>query len=44
LSKYLAQKYPNSFSLNTEELRALRYFLDESKLKTLGTDGTTETL
>jgi hypothetical protein len=28
LSKYLAQKYPNSFSLNTEERRALRYFLN----------------
>src|ERR1700733_7995068 len=25
-----AQKYPNSFSQNTEERRALRYFFDES--------------
>ena len=30
LSKCLAQKYPNSFSQNTEERRALRYFFDES--------------
>jgi hypothetical protein len=37
LSKSLAQKYPNSFSQNTEERRAVRYFFDESKLKTRGT-------
>src|SRR5580658_9674257 len=30
LSRCLAQKYPNSFSLNTEERRALRDFFDES--------------
>ena len=30
LSKCLAQKYPNSFSQNTEERRALRCFFDES--------------
>src|SRR5208282_5229749 len=30
LSKCLAQKYPNSFSQNTEERRALCYFFDES--------------
>ena len=28
--KSLSQKYPNSFSQNTEERRALRYFFDES--------------
>ena len=33
LSKCLAQKYPNSFSQNTEERRALRYFFDEFNWK-----------